>query len=253
MRRVLVISALLLLAFVPAYPQRGSRGGGGGFHGGGGYHASGAVASRGAPASVYHSAGGYNSRSQVPIRNWGNFGYGAGFGSGYGRPLHRPYRYGYGYYPYASYVYPYYAYPFYGLGFYGDYSSNNSNDEAYYAQQQALNAEIGSLNQQMDDLRNENDSLRDYIAERNAPPAPPEPSAPAAQAEPSQKPAAPPTILVYKDGRTIEAPNYAIVGNTIWVLTGQRATKIPLSDIDMAKTQQENEKRGVEFVDPTAK
>ena len=46
---------------------------------------------------------------------------------------------------------------------------------------------------------------------------------------------------------------YAIVGETVWVLTGQRAMKYPLSQIDVDKTFAENQQRGIEFTIPPAR
>jgi hypothetical protein len=58
------------------------------------------------------------------------------------------------------------------------------------------------------------------------------------------------TILVFRDGRRSEIPNYAIAGQTLWVLTEQRARKLPLSDLDVEATRKFNADRGVEFRTP---
>lgn len=240
MKRVISATLFLLLALVPMHAQRGARGGGG-------------AAFRGAPAGAYRAAPRSMGvmRSQAPAQRWGG-----GIGVGYGSYHHRPGRYAY--YPYAygyAYPYAYSAYPFYDLGFYDDYSSYNTNSNSNAYADQELSNEVSSLSQQMQDLRDENDSLRDYIAESRAPAvAPPAPSnAPSSLSQPmqSQEPQAPPTVLVYRDGRTIETRNYAIVGQTLWVLSGQRATKVPLSDLDLDKTKALNEKQGVEFNGPS--
>jgi hypothetical protein len=63
---------------------------------------------------------------------------------------------------------------------------------------------------------------------------------------------APSLTLILKDGRRIEAPGYALVGSTLWVLDTQGATKISLSDIDVDATQKENLKQGVNVVIPPA-
>jgi len=272
MRRAVSIALFALLAFLPLQAQRGARGGGSGgfrggasFHGGGGvYRGGGAVAFRGGTGGTYHAvAPRYPIRTQVP--NGGNYGHGYGWG-GYNYHHH----YYYGYYGYPGYYYPYYgyaygypyaysAYPFYDLGFYSDYSNNTDQTNAYADQ---LSNQVNSLSAEMQQLRDENDNLRDYIAEHNAPPAYPDrsvppsvsgplqPQQPVAQRQP-EKPSIP-TLLVFKDGHTMDAPNYAIVGSTVWVLTGQRATKVPLSELDLQKTQDVNEKRGVEFTAPTS-
>jgi len=41
--------------------------------------------------------------------------------------------------------------------------------------------------------------------------------------------------------------NYAIVGQTLWVLSGQRARKIPLTELDIPATKKVNDDRGVDF------
>jgi len=56
-----------------------------------------------------------------------------------------------------------------------------------------------------------------------------------------------PTILIFHDGRRSEVRNYAIVGQTLWALTEQRAHKIPISDLDIDATKKVNADRGVEI------
>ena len=58
------------------------------------------------------------------------------------------------------------------------------------------------------------------------------------------------TILVFRDGRRSEIHNYAIVGQTLWVLTEQRARKVSMSDLDVEATRKSNADRGVEFRTP---
>jgi len=58
--------------------------------------------------------------------------------------------------------------------------------------------------------------------------------------------------LILKDGRRIEAPGYALVGSTLWILDSQGATKISLSDVDVDATQKENLKQGINVVIPPA-
>jgi len=62
---------------------------------------------------------------------------------------------------------------------------------------------------------------------------------------------APPVTLILKDGRHIEAQGYALVGSTLWILDQQSATKIPLSDVDVAATQKENQQHGINVVIPS--
>jgi hypothetical protein len=55
------------------------------------------------------------------------------------------------------------------------------------------------------------------------------------------------TILVFRDGRQSEIQNYAIVGQTVWVFTEQRARKVPISDLNVEASTRVNAVRGVEF------
>jgi hypothetical protein len=100
-----------------------------------------------------------------------------------------------------------------------------------------LNDQVGQLNSQVGMLRDENDSLRSEMERRAQPVREERSSAPE-----------PPTVLVFRDGHRTETQNYAIVGQTLWILTGNRATKVPLADLDLNQTTKINEDRGVSFL-----
>jgi hypothetical protein len=76
------------------------------------------------------------------------------------------------------------------------------------------------------------------------------PSAPAPQAEAAPAPDQPQTVLVFKDGHQLEVANYAIVGNTLFDLTGGRRHKIALSELDLTATAKRNDERGIDFQIP---
>jgi hypothetical protein len=97
------------------------------------------------------------------------------------------------------------------------------------------------LSRQVDRLREEVDRLREERYDRDRTEAQPSRS--------QEKPTAetPATILVFRDGRRLETRNYAIAGQTLWIFSEQRATKRPLSDLDLDATREVNEARGVEF------
>jgi len=59
------------------------------------------------------------------------------------------------------------------------------------------------------------------------------------------------TVLVYKNGRRQEVQNYAIVGTTLWIMNENKATKVPLSDLNLAATRRDNENRGIDFFVPS--
>jgi hypothetical protein len=62
----------------------------------------------------------------------------------------------------------------------------------------------------------------------------------------------PQTILVFKDGHQASVDNYAIVGSTLYDLSGGKRHKIPLADLDLKATVQQNDDRGVDFEVPTS-
>ena len=77
----------------------------------------------------------------------------------------------------------------------------------------------------------------------------PEPTSQTAATQPEAAPApAPPqTVLVFKDGHQVEVANYAIVGSTLFDLTGGRPRKIALADLDLTATAKQNDDRGIDF------
>lgn len=67
----------------------------------------------------------------------------------------------------------------------------------------------------------------------------------AAVADPA--PPVAPTLLVFKDGRTVEVGNYAILGPTLFDLTPGHSRKIAILDLDLEATRRQNDERGVTF------
>ena len=55
-----------------------------------------------------------------------------------------------------------------------------------------------------------------------------------------------PTVLVFRDGHKQEVQNYAIMGSTVFVLSGRRA-RIPIAELDVPETVRQNQNRGLEF------
>jgi hypothetical protein len=140
--------------------------------------------------------------------------------------------YGGFYSPYLNpYIYtsPVYTAPGYVAPIYGAPSVNQNEID--------LAVQVERLAREVEQLRLE----QAQAAASQAAPAP----APPPQAEP-QVPATP-TTLIFRDGRRMSILNYAIVGQTLWVLDEQNSTKIPLSDLDLEATQRENRGQGVRF------
>jgi len=93
--------------------------------------------------------------------------------------------------------------------------------------------------QEIDRLEDEVARLREQREAKEADP-------PRQQAESKPEPSTP-TLLVFRDKHTQEVQNYAVVGGTLWIFNEQRATKLPLSWLDIEATTNANEDRGVDF------
>jgi len=94
---------------------------------------------------------------------------------------------------------------------------------------------------EIDRLRDEVEQMRkEQVSREQARHAAPEP-------RPSAEEKTPTTILVFRDGQRSEVQDFAIVGQTLWVFTEQRARKILVSDLDVGATKKVNADRGVEF------
>jgi hypothetical protein len=161
----------------------------------------------------------------------GAFGYPySGFYGGFAYPW-----YGwYGGYSYPAYSYPAYSYPAYS---YPAQNSGNASDLDYSYQQKRTMDEI-------DRLQDRVDRLEQQRASANVP-RPPQYEA--------QTRSSTPLILIYRDRHSREVNNYAVVGQTLWVFNEQRATKIPLSELDLDATRKANDERGIEFPVPTSR
>lgn len=142
-----------------------------------------------------------------------------GYAGGYGYGL------GYGYaVPYAI---PYYA---------DDSSADAADDEPYDGGPTIF------------DRRGPGQPAPYPVSQYAAPPV----AAPAAQPADSpaeEEPASdqPQTILVFKDGHQIEVSNYAIVGSTLYDLTPGHSRKVPLADLNLSATAQQNDDQGIDF------
>jgi hypothetical protein len=188
--------------------------------------------SMGRPAFAAHGPA-VASRGQVFVgSNRGVF-----FRSGFGPPFfsccfnrHRFFHHGlfvgipWGFYGYPGAYYSYSA---------DTYSSRDSSEySALYQQNQELAREIDRLSDDVERLRDEQS--------RYAAPAPKT----GAQSKPEPDE---PTVLVFRDKHRQEVENYAIVGQTLWIFSEQRATKVPLSSLDVDATSRANDERGLEF------
>ena len=77
----------------------------------------------------------------------------------------------------------------------------------------------------------------------NKPAPKPTPDEAKAPAEPDDTP---PTVFIFKDGHQIETKNYAIMGQTLYDLSGTALRKVPLNDLDSVATLKANDDRGIQ-------
>jgi hypothetical protein len=130
------------------------------------------------------------------------------------------------------------AYPYmYDYPFGAAYQSLSEQQQTETAPQQYVQPQ--PQYDRSDELNRRIDRLTDEIANLRA-----QQSQPALSASLQQPPA---TTLVFKDHHEEPVQNYAIVGQTLWVFSERTSHKIPLSDLDIAATQQANSARGIQF------
>jgi uncharacterized small protein (DUF1192 family) len=172
---------------------------------------------------------------------FGHHRFGVSFGRGFhhGRFFHR--RFGRRHFfpgvvaSYPVYAAPVYAYePAYAYGA-PAYAVASQEELEYYRGRDELAREVGRLREEVDRLREER-AQRSQSAPQQTPRAEYKP--------PADLPA---TVLVFRNGKQEEVKNYAVVGQTLWVFSEQRARKVPLSDLDLAATRAVNEERGSDF------
>ncbi len=148
------------------------------------------------------------------------------------------------------------------------------------AQDSELAAEVQQLRGEVDTLKSQVAQLSSIIEQLQAAQSAPAPtkvasvspkSAPPAtrgkKPAPSSTKATPPpgipavqtdeqtplTVLVFKDGHRVEARNYAIVGQTLWIYTEDDSKKTPVSELDVSATKNANADRGIVFQLPPTK
>jgi hypothetical protein len=250
MRRWLAMAALsmvILAAPLLAQMHGGSRGGGS--MGRGGFSSSGV-------------RGGFSSSG---FRGGASLGVGPRFGGSFGAGMRQPFfrsspsfggfrRPGFGprrfrhrvfFSTFSPGFFGHYGYPaYYGGDFYATadyYPSYDDYGPSYYSAQN----DVARQQQDIDRLEDEVARLREQ--RESAPRETRDPPAPQAE---GRSVVSTPTLLVFRDKHTQEVQNYAIVGSTVWIFSEQRATKLPLSWLDIEATTKANEDRGVNFEVP---
>ncbi len=146
-----------------------------------------------------------------------------------------------------NYVYVPYAYPYYG---YSGYGYDNGYDQSYdpnQQQQAAADQQQAQDPNQVAPTLFDNGQYAGPMPQRAAAAPAPDPQPAPTGITSAALPPVDPTVLVYRDGHQLEVRNYAIVGDTLYDIGGSTAKKIKLADLDLEKTAQVNDQRGVDF------
>jgi hypothetical protein len=161
---------------------------------------------------------------------------GTHFGTNFGRGFRPPFfgsrfRHRIFWPSFSPFYFGYYGYPAYYPGY--SYSSLDAYPVYdYYSPYAAQGA--NELAQQQQDIDRLEDEVARLRGERELP-------------RPPVELKSTPTLLVFRDKHTQEVQNYAVVGGTLWIFSEQRATKLPLSWLDIDATTKANDERGVDF------
>jgi hypothetical protein len=250
-----VCAAALVVSSTAQMHGGGSHGGGSMGHGG--FSPSGSRAGFSSSGSGFRSGGriGSGQRFGSGFRSGihqGSFRHGSSFG-GFRRPGFGPRRFGNRVFfsTFSPGFFGYYGYPgYYGSGFYSSadyYPSYDDYGSSYYAAQNEIAQQQQDMQQQQDIDRLEDEVAR--LREQRESQQRETRGAPPPQAD-SRSVVSTATLLIFRDKHTQEVQNYAIVGGTLWVFSEQRATKLPLSWLDIEATTKANEDRGVDFQVP---
>jgi hypothetical protein len=134
------------------------------------------------------------------------------------------------------------GYPYYDPYFYGGYGNGGYAPQ----QQQPVVVEDNTGNRELAlQVQELADSVRSLRDEERAREEARRSSPPPAREETRN------AVLVFRDGHQLTIQNYAITGHTLWVLSEHTAKKIPLSELNLPATEEENARRGVDFHAPT--
>jgi hypothetical protein len=196
------------------------------------------------PPSVTSMGGGHHLAFPPPsVTSMGPYRYGYGFHNhqSYSNRSYRGYGYSRGGWAYAA---PYYYIPLGDYGYGYDYDYVGGSD-------QYSGPPIGPNDPTLH-IVVEQPPAQSYRAapdDTQAAIAPPPPTI-QEQPSPARDAKSPePIVLVFRDGHQQEVTNYAIMGQTVYVLD-DRTQKIPLANLDVPATVKANDDRGMEFKIP---
>jgi hypothetical protein len=233
MRRLILIATLSLLV-LPAWAQRGARGGGMGARGG---FAHGPM--------VGHPGGRFGQGSFSGFGfGFGNpgFGFRNGFDGRFGRQFGNRFHHHNRFFP------GFWGGWGWGYATYYPWLDDYSFDQQYYlsdvasSYQSAMYNQQATIEQRLDRIEDRVDALLDRLQSR--PPQAPPQVPPQSQSKPEPSSAA---TFVFRDGHSEQVQNYAIVGQTLWIFTEDHARKVPLAQINPEATDKANEQRGIDL------
>jgi hypothetical protein len=110
------------------------------------------------------------------------------------------------------------------------------------------NSGNAQLAAEVDRLADEVDDLRYDQSRSSSDRSPSDPKASISVMEPVAN-----VSFIFRDGHQITARNYAIAGQTLWVLDEHAAKKFALADVDIPATEKANAVNGVDIHFPTVK
>ena len=134
------------------------------------------------------------------------------------------------YYPQPYAFPPRYTYPYVENQF-TSYDNHESVD-ALQRRVQQLSDEVSLLQNQVVTATNAQLQMQ-MQTQRSQASRPPEPATP--------------VVLVLKNGDRLESQGYVITRDSLWIVTRCGTEKMPISQLNVAATQRENLKRGIEF------
>ena len=227
---VLLTILIILIAATTVAAQSRGHFGGGGFRGGAVFNSP-PVVRPGGPIVPSHPpiAVARPPFNGAPIRHFPAFGRSVG-------PVVVPPAFGF----YSPYLW---SAPIYGgFGYSSIYSAPLYPDEPYVSPQPEVPAasqnqtdlayQVGRLSAEIEQLRQQQNT-NSFV------------QAPVPRVQEPLPRSSPPITLVFRDGHRMEIHNYAVVGQTLWILDEGAASKIDVADLDIKATQRENHGRGL--------
>lgn len=143
-----------------------------------------------------------------------------------------------GYSPYLPYL-PYVTYPTY---FSPVATQPADTSPAVQRKNQELLSEVQRLTREVEQIRKEQNEQAIVL-----PPFPVPPPQAAAKAAAKSK------VLVFRDGHRLAFENYALTGRAVWILDDGGPAQVPLSELDLDATEQQNRGTNLKFPRPSTK